>query len=312
MKNLAKFTQCLKSVEGILYQVFSVLCFSALSIISRVVYKTTQISPLEVLLWRSIVHSIFNFFFVFPCKIDIIAIPQKVSGILGIRLVTGVTAVFGYFIGNYVLPPSIATAVGKLSPLLTTIFSVFMLHERVSRIEIIGMITAFAGILLITFDPMKVHVSLSAYLAQLYLFFFPIVNAICSSFSAVFVRMLGQSLHCVISPTYLCLASTIAAFPVILGYLSVKGFIAIYSTRDWILLILIGLTGWAGQITSSRALQIEKAGRIAAINFDTVVLLFFDIFYFGEIISPIEIFGIMLIMITVIGIALLKGCQCVT
>jgi len=55
-----------------------------------------------------------------------------------------------------------------------------------------------------------------------------------------------------------------------------------------------------------------KNKRIAAINFDTVVLLFFDIFYFGEIISPIEIFGIMLIMITVIGIALLKGCQCVT
>jgi hypothetical protein len=71
----------------------------------------------------------------------------------------------------------------------------------------------------------------------------------------------------------------------------------------------VGFLGWAGQVTSSKALQLEKAARLTTINFDTVLLLLIDVFYFGETISSPKLsknLGITLIMFTVIGIATLK------
>eukprot|EP00826_Nyctotherus_ovalis_P061689 TRINITY_DN8800_c0_g3_i3.p1 TRINITY_DN8800_c0_g3~~TRINITY_DN8800_c0_g3_i3.p1 ORF type:complete len:124 (-),score=13.49 TRINITY_DN8800_c0_g3_i3:36-407(-) len=117
---------------------------------------------------------------------------------------------------------------------------------------------------------------------------------------------MGKSLHYIISPTCLGLSTTIFVFPLLLAVLSLRGYVTAYNTSNVCLLFLVGFFGWAAQIALSKALQLEKAARLAAVNFDTVLLLLIDVFYFGESISVIEVIGIALIMLTVLGIATLK------
>jgi len=278
---------------------------------TRYLYKTTTYNPIEILVWRSVPLVTLNIIISNRNSIDIINIKQKDSKIVFYRSIAGVLGIIGFFFTNYLLPPSIGTAIIKLNPLITNIAAIVIANERVSNIEVFGMIIAFGGVLMIIFDPSKVAFSLSSYLSQIYLFTIPLLTAVVQSIAIVLIRMMGQSLHYIISPTYLGMSTIILGFPLVLGALSLRGYVTQFTMFNTFLLSLVGLFGWAGQITSSRALQLEKAARLTAINFDTVLLLLIDIFYFGETISLIEIFGITLIMFTVVGIATLKILQLV-
>jgi drug/metabolite transporter (DMT)-like permease len=91
--------------------------------------------------------------------------------------------------------------------------------ERVSRIEVFGTVLAFGGVLMIMFDPSKVTFSLSNYLSQIYLFTIPLLTVIAQSIAFVLVRIMEQSLHYIISPTYLGIST------VVLGALSLRGYV---------------------------------------------------------------------------------------
>ena len=304
-------TLSIKSIYGILFQILSVSLFTLMVVTTRYLYKTTTYNPIEILVWRSVPLVTLNIIISNRNSIDIINIKQKDSKIVFYRSIAGVLGIIGFFFTNYLLPPSIGTAIIKLNPLITNIAAIVIANERVSNIEVFGMIIAFGGVLMIIFDPSKVAFSLSSYLSQIYLFTIPLLTAVVQSIAIVLIRMMGQSLHYIISPTYLGMSTIILGFPLVLGALSLRGYVTQFTMFNTFLLSLVGLFGWAGQITSSRALQLEKAARLTAINFDTVLLLLIDIFYFGETISLIEIFGITLIMFTVVGIATLKILQLV-
>ena len=299
----------IRSIYGVLFQCLSVVLFSLMITATRYLYKTTNFHPVEVLVWRSSSLAIFNIILLSSNSISIIDIDKKVCKSVVYRSVTGTIAVIAFFISNYIVPPSIVSAICKINPLLTSIIALFILNEKVTKIEVFGMISAFAGVLLIVFDPSKITFSISDYLSQLYLFAIPLFTAIMQSAAAVFIRIMGQSLHFFIAPTYLGISSTIVAFSLLLGIMSYREYVTEYTLWNFFMLGLVGFFGWAGQVTGSKALQLEKAGRIGAINFDTVLLLMIDVFYFGEDITYMEMIGIVLIMITVLGIAVLKAFQ---
>lgn len=299
------------SIKGIVLQLGSVLLFVAMNIFARMLYKKTTISPLEVLTWRNFSLMLFNTPFLYFADVNFIEVKPPNSKIIFFRALSGVCALLGYFVSNYLLPPSIVSAILKINPLITSIISWIILHEKVSKIDIIGMIVCFFGVSLIVYSSGHYNTDVLFGLGHLYKFTILFFTAIAQSISAVLIRSIGQTMHYLISPMYLGIAGTIFSFPFTLGYLSFNGFITKYNSFVCICLILVGVFGWMGQATGSKALQIEKAGRITALNCDTAVLLLFDVYFFGERITLMEISGIILIMSTVLGIGILKGCNCI-
>ncbi len=300
-------TFSLPLIKGILFQVLSVFGFSGMIICSRILYKWTTVSPLEVMFWRSFVLVVINLFYAPYCAVDILDVKRKDAGYLFLRCISGLFAASTFFFANYVLPPSISSSVIKLHGLTTTLISSFVLHESVNRIEIVGMVLAFGGVVIIAFNPEKAGTQISGELSILYKLSVPILSTIAQAVSSVLTRLIGQSAHYLISAAYFGISSSIFFFPLVLGYLSIEETIAKYTPAIWCYLFMVGFFGWLGQVTGSKALQMENAGRITAINFDTVVFLLFDVYFFGEDITVLDIFGMVFIMATVVGIAVLKG-----
>eukprot|EP00826_Nyctotherus_ovalis_P061688 TRINITY_DN8800_c0_g3_i2.p1 TRINITY_DN8800_c0_g3~~TRINITY_DN8800_c0_g3_i2.p1 ORF type:complete len:274 (-),score=47.66 TRINITY_DN8800_c0_g3_i2:16-837(-) len=247
-------SQGIKSIYGILLQALSVCLFSSMIIGMRYLYKTTTFNPIEVLIWRSLLLVLFNICFAQINSVDIIAIRKKESRVVFWRAITGALAATGFFSANFFLPPSISSAITKLNPLITNIISVIMMNEKVSNVEVLGMVVAFGGVLMIIFDPSKIKFSLAEYLSQIYLFSIPLFTTVMQSINAVFTRIMGKSLHYIISPTCLGLSTTIFVFPLLLAVLSLRGYVTAYNTSNVCLLFLVGFFGWAAQIALSLSL----------------------------------------------------------
>ena len=79
-------------------------------------------------------------------------------------------------------------------------------------------------------------------------------------------------------------------------------------TSELILYILgSGVFGYIGLVAMAAALQHEKAGRIATLEYVQIVFGFiFDIFLFNAVIGPSEILGSALIAVSSLSITILK------
>ena len=109
------------------------------------------------------------------------------------------------------------------------------------------------------------------------------------------MRKLGAAVHSSLNPLYFGVLSCIAA-PLSMSVFNydVPGPIDLYSFK---LLMIMGLLGWVAQEGVSKALQIEKAGRAASINYLQVVVAFLaDIIVFDADIQGTDIIGAFLIV----------------
>ena len=102
------------------------------------------------------------------------------------------------------------------------------------------------------------------------------------------MRRMGTGIHALQGPLYF------GAFNVISCHMMVQAtgerIVEPYSFEGAILLTLLGLFGWLAQTGVSKAMQVEKAGRAAPINYLQVVIAWAaDILMFGKQASWTEI-----------------------
>jgi drug/metabolite transporter (DMT)-like permease len=172
------------------------------------------------------------------------------------------------------LPLAEATVLQYLHPPLTAILAGLILREHLDRSVLGSLALGMAGVVLIA-QPAALFGATSAALSPLAIAA-AIAGALFSSCAYVTVRKLGASEHPLVIVLYFPLVAVPASIPALLTVAVMP------SGLDWLWLLLVGISTQIGQVSITRALTLDSAGRNAAYSYVQVPLaavwgaLFFD------------------------------------
>ena len=135
-----------KNQLGFLYMFLSVCAFSVMDLI----VKWSEHYPLgQVLFFRGFFGGIL-YFFIMPRERIKNFYQTKRPGLHFLRCLFGLIALIAIFIALRNLPLATVVSISFAAPIFTTIFSIFLLAEKVGFYRWLAVIIGFVGIIIIT------------------------------------------------------------------------------------------------------------------------------------------------------------------
>lgn len=282
----------------------------------------TPMHPLQILFVRMAITYMFCIvYFVFIEKNrDFPFGPKGYRLLLLLRAVGGFVGVGGQYWSLLYLDVSDTVCVTFLAPTVTSFMAYIFLGERFTKVEAIGGLTAFFGVLLIA----KPHFLMSAFshysstsgevdnnadssgnqklIGTCFAFFstFGTGTAMCA------IRKIGFNAHPLFMVSIYALFTTVASFVgiIVLPNLS---FQTPHTTQQWSLLTAIGVTGFFMQFLLTAGMQREKAARAISMTYTQLVYAsIFDFFANGKIPHGWSLLGEIIIVLSVFSIVYLK------
>ncbi len=283
---------------GVLYMGISSLAFVMMNIFMKLMYHHSDISPFEAVYLRGSFMVVFNLIYGGTLGVDILAIPKKIAPSLWVRTFFGTIGIIMNFIAFDILPLSIANSLFYLYPLITSLGGYILLKERMSKLEIVGLFTSFAGVLcIVTYGPASTGKSGTSEATPVYYYIPPLISSVTATAVYLITRKMGLDVHYLVNPTWFGVVQSITVTPLILIYRTIKGFTMSMHPVCMLYTFMMCIGGWLAQIFMNKSLQIEKAGRVAAVGYIQIPLLFFcDVFFFKENIGWQEVLGSILII----------------
>ena len=293
------------SVAGIIIMSLSNLAFAGMTVLLKKIFLETNITIFEVTYFRGWSLFFFNLAYAKTISVSILDIsPIAAKQLLG-RVFFGIFAMSTFYLSNKLLPVSLAAALSATDPIFTAIIGWFLFSEKLSRFDIVALVLAFAGVLLIVLNPMRVQSSSEPY--NPYYMLVPLFSAVACGFVYNYTRQLAQIVHWIVAPTYfgLGISCIVPIFMFISTSLTMH--LTNYTVMIGLLILVMYILGWLGQMLMSKALQIEVAGRVTVINYFQIVLLFAsDVVFFHSKINWLDVVGTILIIGCNLTIGILK------
>ena len=135
-----------KNQLGFLYMFLSICAFSLMDVI----VKWSVDYPIgQVLFFRGFFGIIFYFFIIPRERLHNFYITKR-PGLHFLRCISGLIALVAIFIALRKLPLATVVSISFAAPIFTTIFSIFLLSEKVGIFRWLAVIIGFLGILIIT------------------------------------------------------------------------------------------------------------------------------------------------------------------
>jgi len=267
--------------HGILFMLLAVLSFGLLNVIVK---NMPGIPVHEVIFFRSAFSLIVTSILIRTRGLSPWGINRKW---LLIRGILGTLAIGVFFISLHHIPLASLATLQYMAPLFTALAGIFLLREKVKLLQWLMLGTALIGVILTRGFETTIPI--------LY-FILGLLSAVFSGTVYAVVRKLSRTDHPLV---------IIFWFPLIAAPIS--GVFCLFrwvppSINEWLMLILIGILTQIAQMFLSWALKMENALRITSTMFlGTIVAFSFSICMFGETYSPINILGIVVIIISVLG-----------
>jgi len=142
-----------KTVAGLSLCFISSMIFSVMHATGKHLYNTTNITPWEVVYWRSLGLIICNGLTAYFTGNSIIDVPRKFGWVMFWRVITGILGALFIFAQTKVLSFSKANTLFFTYPSFAMFFAYWMLGERITKYDIISSICSFFGVIAIAFDP---------------------------------------------------------------------------------------------------------------------------------------------------------------
>jgi len=275
--------------KGILFMLLSALSFSTMGLMVRF---ADNIPVFEKVFFRNLFSLFIVLFIVFKNKASLFGKKEN-KFLLVSRALFGVSGVILYFyaIDNMLLAD--ASMLNKLSPFFVTLFAYLFLKEKISFIQIPGLILVFIGALLIIKPQFNITIvpSIAGF-----------VSALCAGAGGALVRALNKKEDYSTIVFYFSFVSVILVIPFMLFDFVIPN----YSQ----LLGLIGTGVFAAlyQLFLTLAYKYSKASDLAIYDYSTIVFsgLLGFIFY-SEVPDLYSILGGLLIICSPIIVYLYKN-----
>ena len=212
----------------------SVCAFSVMDII----VKWSEDYPLgQVLFFRGFFGIVF-YFFVIPPERRKNFYYTKRAGLHFLRCIFGLIALVAIFTALRNLPLATVVSISFAAPIFTTIFSIFLLNEKVGFYRWLAVIVGFIGIIVIAEPGFS---SLNIY------YLYPIIFCLGLSYVAIAIRQLSTSEPVWLISLYFSVAITL------LSFLTIPYGWVMPSLNDLVILSLVGIFGGVANLWLSQS-----------------------------------------------------------
>jgi drug/metabolite transporter (DMT)-like permease len=257
----------------------------AFSLMHLCVKALPNIPVFELVFFRSFISLLISFTSLKSKNIPIFGVNKK---ILLIRGFIGVTALTLFFITLQNIPLASAVTIQYLSPIFTALFAVWILKERMKKIQWVFFSLAFLGVFILKgFDT-------SGQLSYFYISI-GLISACLSGVAYNCIRLLRKTEHPLVVVFYFPLVATpIMAVLSFFNWVQPQGI-------DWFYLLLLGVLTQVAQIYMTKGIQSDSAGNIMTFKYIGVLFaLIYGYLFFGETYSFLSILGIFILILGVL------------
>ncbi len=269
-----------KNQLGFLYMFLSVCAFSLMDLI----VKWSDGFPLgQVLFFRGFFGILF-YFFVIPKERFKNFYHTKRIGLHLLRCSSGLIALIAIFIALRSLPLATVVSISFAAPIFTTIFSIFLLSEKVGLYRWLAVLVGFVGIIIIT-EPG--FTSLNIY------YIFPIIFCIGLSYVAITIRQLSSTEPVWLISLNFSIVITLASF-----FTIPYGWI-LPDVKEFILLSLIGLFGGVANLWLSQSYKYSEVSLVTPLKYLALIFaIFFGYLIWNEIPTWKTLIGAVLVILS--------------
>ncbi len=269
-----------KNQLGFLYMFLSICAFS----IMDVIVKWSVDYPIgQVLFFRGFFGIVFYFFIIPRDRFHNFYVTKR-AGLHFLRCFSGLIALVAIFIALRNLPLATVVSISFAAPIFTTIFSIFLLHEKVGMYRWLAVLIGFIGILVITEPGMS---SLNIY------YIFPIIFCLGLSYVAIAIRQLSSTEPVWLISFYFSLSITL------LSFLTIPYGWVMPDLKDFLILSMIGIFGGVANLWLGQSYKYSEVSLVTPLKY--LALLFaiiFGYFIWNEIPTIKTLFGALLVIVS--------------
>ncbi len=200
----------------------------------------------QVLFFRGFFGMIFYFFVIPKDRLRDFYQTQR-PGLHALRCTSGLIALVAIFIALRELPLATVVSISFAAPIFTTIFSIFLLSEKVGIFRWMAVLIGFVGILIITEPGIS---ELNIY------YIFPIIFCLGLSYVAITIRQLSSTEPVWLISFYFSLSITVLSF-----FTIPQGWVA-PDFNDFILLSLVGIFGGVANLWLSQSYKYAEVSLV--------------------------------------------------
>ena len=269
-----------KNQLGFLYMFMSICAFSIMDII----VKWSEHYPLgQVLFFRGFFGIVFYFFIIPRERLHNFYFTKR-PGLHFLRCFSGLIALVAIFIALRSLPLATVVSISFAAPIFTTIFSIFLLSEKVGVYRWLAVIVGFIGILVITEPGIT---SLNIY------YIFPIIFCIGLSYVAITIRKLSSTEPVWLISLYFSISITLLSiFSIPFGWI-------MPSAKDFLILAMIGIFGGVANLWLSQSYKYSEVSLVTPLKYLALVFaIIFGYLIWDEIPTIKSLFGAGLVILS--------------
>ena len=237
----------------------------------------------QILFFRGFFGIIF-YFFIIPRDRLRNFYQTKRPGLHSLRCIAGLIAIVAIFIALRKLPLATVVSISFAAPIFTTIFSIFLLSEKVGIYRWLAVLVGFIGILIITEPGIS---ELNIY------YVFPIIFCLGLSYVAITLRQLSSTEPVWLISLFFSIAITLMSFITIpFGWV-------MPSFNHFVILSLIGILGGAANLWLSQSYKFSEVSLVTPLKYLTLVFaIIFGYFIWDEIPTIKTLIGAFLVIIS--------------
>ena len=258
----------------------SICAFSIMDLI----VKWSEHYPLgQVLFFRGFFGVLFYFLIIPKERLHNFYYTKR-AGLHFLRSFSGLIALVAIFIALRSLPLATVVSISFAAPIFTTIFSIFLLNEKVGVYRWLAVIIGFIGILIITEPGIS---SLNIF------YIFPIIFCIGLSYVAITIRKLSTTEPVWLISLYFSISITLLSlFSLPLGWI-------MPSIKDFMILAMIGIFGGVANLWLSQSYKYSEVSLVTPLKYLALVFaIIFGYLIWDEIPTIKSLFGAALVIIS--------------
>lgn len=264
--------------KAILLMLLSTLSFSVMQLIVKL--SSGAIPIMEQVFARNFVTLLLSLFLILKNKELFFGKKGNRLALLG-RSIFGYIGVVGYFYATANMNVADASLLHRSSPFFVILFSAIFLHERLRRFQVVALLLAFGGSVLVI-NPSFDSAVLPALVGAL--------SAAGAGAAYVIINVLkGRESN---STIIFCFSLLSCAVSVITGgatFILPQGV-------EWLMLLGIGVFAGIGQVTLTQAYKMTNPGEVSIINYLGIIFsAIFGLVFLSEMINLRSLLGMVLI-----------------